>query len=140
MSGLFSFQRKNRGQVFAWATYDFGNSAFATTILAVIFNKYYAGVIAGGANGVSIFGTQVPGTTVFSFFISASMVLVALLGPVFSALSDLGHLKRRMLLLHTGIGVFATGMLATLGAGRLADWRNLVYDSAIWFCRICDLL
>ncbi len=126
MSGLFSFRRKNRGQVFAWATYDFGNSAFATTILAVIFNKYYAGVIAGGASGVTIFGTQVPGTTVFTFFVSASMILVALLGPVFSALSDLGHLKRRMLLLHTGIGVFATGMLATLGAG---DWLI----GGIWF-------
>lgn len=126
MSGLFSFSRKNRGQVIAWATYDFGNSAFATTILAVIFNKYYAGVIAGGANGTTIFGSQIPGTTVFSFFVSLSMVLVALLGPLLSALSDLGHLKRRMLLLHTGIGVFATSMLATLGQG---DW--LV--GGLWF-------
>ena len=115
MSGLFSFRRKNRGQVFAWATYDFGNSAFATTILAVIFNKYYAGVIAGGADGVSIFGTQVPGTTVFSFFVAASMILGALVGPVFSARSDLGHLKRRMLLMHTGMCVFATTMLAQRG-------------------------
>lgn len=126
MSGFFSFRRRNPGQVFAWATYDFGNSAFATTILAVIFNKYYAGVIAGGANGVSLFGSQVPGTTVFSFFVSASMILVALLGPMLSALSDLGHLKRRMLLLHTGVGVFATTMLATLGEG---DW--LV--GGLWF-------
>ncbi|MCB1061152.1 MAG: MFS transporter [Calditrichaeota bacterium] len=119
MSGFFSFRRKNPGQVFAWATYDFGNSAFATTILAVIFNKYYAGVIAGGADGVSILGSQIPGTTVFSFFVSASMILVALFGPILSALSDLGQLKRRMLLLHTGLGVFATAMLATLGRG---DW------------------
>jgi len=126
VSGFFSFRRKNPGQVFAWATYDFGNSAFATTILAVIFNKYYAGVIAGGAEGVAVMGTQVPGTTVFSFFVSASMILVALLGPLLSALSDLGHLKRRMLLLHTAIGVAATMMLATLGEG---DWLI----GGVWF-------
>lgn len=118
MSSLFSFSRRNRGQVLAWATYDFGNSAFATTILAVIFNKYYAGVVAGGTAGTNILGAQVPGATVFSFFVSASMVLVAILGPVLSAFSDLGHLKRRMLLLHTSLGVMATAMLATIGPGE----------------------
>jgi UMF1 family MFS transporter len=117
--GYFSLERRNFGQVFAWATYDFGNSAFATTILAVIFNKYYAGVVAGGANGVSIFGTRVPGATVFAFFVSAAMILVALFGPILSALSDLGSLKKRMLLLHTLIGVIATALLAGLHEG---DW------------------
>ncbi|MCB9366192.1 MAG: MFS transporter [Calditrichaeota bacterium] len=117
MFGLFKFRRGNAGQVWAWATYDFGNSAFATTILAVIFNKYYAGVIAGGAAGVEVFGTRVPGTTVFSFFVSASMVLIAILGPLLSALSDLGKLKLRMLALHAGVGIAATAMLATLHEG-----------------------
>lgn len=126
MTNLFSFRRKNPGQVWAWATFDFGNSAFATTILAVIFNKYYAGVIAGGAQGTELFGSRVPGTTVFSLFVSASMLLVAVFGPLLSALSDLGQLKRRMLLLHTAIGVFATGMLAFFGPG---DWLA----AGIWF-------
>ncbi|MBK6766189.1 MAG: MFS transporter [bacterium] len=126
MMNLFSFRRRNPGQVWAWATFDFGNSAFATTILAVIFNKYYAGVIAGGAEGIELLGTRVPGTTVFSLFVSASMILVAMLGPLLSALSDLGHYKRRMLLMHTSIGVFATAMLAQFGAG---DWLA----AGLWF-------
>jgi len=123
---FFSFRRRNPGQVAAWATYDFGNSAFATTILAVIFNKYYAGVVAGGAEGVSVLGTKVPGAAVFSFFVSASMILVALLGPILSALSDLGQFKRRMLLAHTAVGVTATMLLATLGPG---DWQI----GGLWF-------
>ncbi|MBK6909678.1 MAG: MFS transporter [bacterium] len=126
MAGLFSFSRRNPGQVAAWATYDFGNSAFATTILAVIFNKYYAGVIAGGAAGIELFGARVPGATIFSFFVSASMILVALFGPILSALSDLGQLKRRMLLIHAAVGIAATGMLATLYAG---DWLI----GGLWF-------
>lgn len=117
MLALFKFRRENPGQVWAWATYDFGNSAFATTILAVIFNKYYAGVIAGGAEGIELFGTRIPGTTVFSFFVSAGMILIALLVPILSALSDLGQLKRRMLLFHVGVGTAATAMLATIGEG-----------------------
>ena len=35
-------------EIFGWVMYDFANSAFATTILAVIFNQYFATVVAGG--------------------------------------------------------------------------------------------
>ena len=48
--------RPHRGKVVAWALYDFANSAFATTILAVIFNQYYATVVAGGDEGTRILG------------------------------------------------------------------------------------
>lgn len=39
--------------------YDFANSAFATTILAVIFNQYFATVVAGGEKGVELLGFRV---------------------------------------------------------------------------------
>ena len=41
----------NRREIYSWAFYDFANSAFATTILAVIFNQYFALKIAGGGKG-----------------------------------------------------------------------------------------
>ena len=43
-------------EIFGWAMYDFANSAFATTILAVIFNQYFATVVAGGEKGVPLLG------------------------------------------------------------------------------------
>jgi UMF1 family MFS transporter len=116
---LFQFKRRNPGQVFAWSTYDFANSAFATTILAVIFNKYYAGIVAGGAEGVRVFGTQVPGATMFTIFVALGMILIAVASPVLAAFSDLGRLKRRMLTVHMVIGAIATLALAGIAEG---DW------------------
>ncbi|MFZ5433967.1 MAG: MFS transporter, partial [Calditrichota bacterium] len=123
---LFKFRRSNPGQVWAWATYDFANSAFATTILAVIFNAYYAGVVAGGSNGVILFGTRVPGTTMFTLFVAASMVVIALSSPVLAALSDLSGLKKRMLALHLGLGVVSTALLYTVDKGEWL-WGGILF-------------
>jgi UMF1 family MFS transporter len=116
---LFRFRRQNPGQVWAWATYDFANSAFATTILAVIFNAYYARDVAGGSAGVALFGLRIPGASMFTVFVALSMILIALTSPLLAALSDLGSLKKRMLGLHLGLGVISTGLLYTVHEG---DW------------------
>ncbi len=62
-------------EIFGWAMYDFANSAFATTILAVIFNRYFASVVAGGEKGVIVFGLHLHGASFFTFTISLSMAL-----------------------------------------------------------------
>ncbi len=126
MISLFQFKRRNFGQVFAWATYDFANSAFATTILAVIFNVYYARVVAGGADGTEILGVRIPGASLFTIFVAAAMVLVALSAPILAALSDIGGLKKRMLAVHLGLGVVATTLLITVGEGEWL-WGGLLF-------------
>ena len=104
--------------MWAWATYDFANSAFATTILAVIFNVYYARVVAGGAEGAAILGTHVPGATMFTIFVATGMIVVAISSPFLAAFSDVSGLKRRMLAFHLAFGVVATALLYTVDAGE----------------------
>jgi UMF1 family MFS transporter len=123
---LFQFRRRNPGQVWAWATYDFANSAFATTILAVIFNSYYAGVVAGGKSGVFLLGLRVPGASLFTLFVALGMIVIAVAAPVLAALSDLQHIKKRMLALHLGLGVASTALLATVGAGQWL-WGGILF-------------
>jgi MFS transporter, UMF1 family len=123
---LFQFRRQNPGQVWAWATYDFANSAFATTILAVIFNSYYAGVVAGGKNGIFLFGRHVPGATVFTLFVALGMILIAVTSPVLAALSDLRGLKKKMLALHLGLGVIGTALLSTVNEGEWL-WGGILF-------------
>ena len=36
-------------EVWAWAMYDFANSAYTTTVVTAIFNAYFVAVVAGGA-------------------------------------------------------------------------------------------
>jgi UMF1 family MFS transporter len=123
---LFDFRRRNPRQVWAWATYDFANSAYATTILAVIFNVYYARVVAGGAEGTVLFGTRVPGATMFTLFVAAAMIVVAVSSPFLAALSDVGGMKKRMLAYHLGIGVLSTALLYTVGAGQWL-WGGILF-------------
>ena len=57
-------------RLFGYSMYDFANSAFATTILAVLYNQYYAREVAAD---VTLFGRPVPG---------AEIGLVSCLGTV----------------------------------------------------------
>ncbi len=126
MRGLFSFKRRNASEVWSWAAYDFANSAFATTIIAVIYNAYYAGVVAGGAGGVVILGTSIPGATLFSWFVSAAMIVTAIASPVLGAISDLGGLKKQLLAVHVALGTIATAALYTVGEGEWL-WGGILF-------------
>ncbi len=110
--------------------YDFANSAFATTILAVIFNRYYAGVVAGGAAGVAVtlFGRsyQVHGAALFNFIVVIAMLIVAVSSPILGAWADGSGAKKRFLAIYIALGIVSTAMLASVGPG---EWLQ----GAIWF-------
>lgn len=129
MRGMKTSRATGR-EVFSWCLYDFANSAFATTILAVIFNRYYAGVIARGAEGVPItlFGTthQVHGAALFNFVVTISMLVVAITAPILGAWADSRRAKKKFLSVYILIGVISTGMLSTAGPG---EWLW----GGIWF-------
>ncbi|MDK9700802.1 MAG: MFS transporter [bacterium] len=120
----------HRKSVWGWALYDVANSAFATTILAVIFNKYYALQVAGGETGIEFnwFGSsfQIPGPTLFTYFVSLSTLLVMIVSPLLGAMADETRRKKSFLLGSTIIGAGCTGMLWWVGEG---DWLY----GGIWF-------
>jgi len=97
--------------IFGWAMYDFANSAFATTILAVIFNQYFATVVAGGEKGVEVLGVRLHGASFFTFTISLSMAISALFSPFLGAVGDASTSKKRFLMAFCFIGVLFTGLL-----------------------------
>jgi UMF1 family MFS transporter len=115
---LLQFRRKNPGEIAAWATYDFANSAFATVILAVLYNKYYAGVVAGGVEGVALGSLHVPGAAMLAFVGALAMILVAVSAPILGALSDLSGRKKEFLGAYTLLGCVATALMMTVDAGE----------------------
>ena len=111
--------RSRAGAIAAFCLYDVGNSAFATTILAVLFNQYFAQQVAGGQDGVHLLGRNIPGPTLYAWLVSLTMLLVALSGPVLGALADAHGQRMRWLRGLTLASVAATLGLATVGPG---DW------------------
>ena len=51
---LFPQEALNDGvrkrEVFGWAMYDFANSGYTTVVLTAVFNTYFVGVAAAGAD------------------------------------------------------------------------------------------
>ena len=112
-------------EILGWAMYDFANSAFATTILAVIFNQYFATVIAGGEKGVEILGVRLHGASFFTFTISVSMALSALFSPLLGAIADTSGSKKKFLMAFCYTAILFTGLLYFVRAGDY--WKGAIF-------------
>jgi len=98
-------------EIFGWAMFDFADSAFATTILAVIFNQYFATVVAGGEKGTHFLGLHLHGASFFTFVVSLSMAISAILSPFLGALADTSGSKKRFLMTFCYGAILFTGLL-----------------------------
>lgn len=90
--------------------YDFGNSAFATTIMAAVLPVYYANVAASGLeDGLA--------TSYWGYSQSISVLIVAILAPILGAISDFSAAKKKFLQFFLFMGVIASILLAFVGEG-----------------------
>ncbi len=99
--------------VLSWALYDWGNSAFATTVMAGFFPIFFKDFWSGDL--------PVTGST---FWLGAgnslTALLVAIAAPMLGAIADRGGLSKRFLLVAASLGILATGMLFFVAEGQ---WR-----------------
>ncbi len=109
---LFSQDSLNEGvrkrEVFGWAMYDFANSGYTTVVLTAVFNTYFVGVAANGADW---------GTFAWTMVLALSSLIVMLTMPALGAYADLRAAKKRLLMLTTVGCVVATAALALVGRG-----------------------
>ncbi len=98
--------------IWAWTMYDWGNSAFATTIMAAVLPVYYSSVAASNlAPNIA--------TARWGFTTSFAALLIALLGPILGAVADFKGNKKKFLAIFMGLGVTATALLYFVMTG---DW------------------
>jgi UMF1 family MFS transporter len=101
-----------RRPVVAWALYDWGNSAFATTVMAAFFPIFFKQYWSGGVEAtVSTFRLGLAN--------GAGSFLIALLAPLLGAMADRGGARLRMLAFFTLLG---TAMTAGLYWMQQGDW------------------
>jgi UMF1 family MFS transporter len=101
---------KNR-PVFAWALYDWANSAFATTVMAgffpVFFQKFW-----------SVDVTPIETTSRLGYSNAIAGLIIALLAPILGAIGDRGGRRKQFMFAWTLLGVGATGALYFVGQGQ----------------------
>jgi len=105
-------------EIFGWAMFDFADSAFATTILAVIFNQYFVTVVAGGEKGIHFLGLHLHGASLFTFVVSLSMTIAAILSPFLGAVADTSGSKKRFLMTFCYGAIVVTGLLYYVHEGN----------------------
>ncbi|RMG90933.1 MAG: MFS transporter [Zetaproteobacteria bacterium] len=110
---------RQKKQVYAWALYDWANSAYATAVMAgffpLFFKEYWSGDMASSES-----------TFWLGLANAAGALLIAMLAPVLGAIADQGGLKRQMLLAFTSLGVVTTAALFLVGQGAWT-WALIIY-------------
>jgi UMF1 family MFS transporter len=127
----------SRRQRWAWAFYDWANSAFVTTVMVAFFPIFFREFWAKGLPSEEI--TLHLGTAN-----SMASVLIMCLAPLLGSIADQGGLKKTLLASFALLGISATLVLTTVGMGQwqwamagfvvaVIGWlgANIFYDSLL---------
>ena len=106
-------------RIFAWALYDWGNSAFATTVIAGFFPIFFKEYWNDGVE-------EVVSTARLAFASSIASVVLLLGAPLLGALADAGDARKRFLGVFTGLGVVMCGALWLVPQGAWL-WAAAIY-------------
>ncbi len=110
-AGVSDQEYKRR--IWAWTMYDWANSAFATTILAAVLPVYYSQVAGSTLPSATV------ATTYWSYGLSFSLFIIAIISPILGTVSDVMRGKKRFLAIFAGIGILGTALLVLVDTG---DW------------------
>jgi UMF1 family MFS transporter len=99
-----------RRPVLSWALYDWGNSAFATTVMAGFFPIFYSTL----SQDLSVQDSQFW----FNITLAGSSILVAASAPILGAIGDRSGGRKRFLATFAMLGVVMTAGLAWVHAGN----------------------
>jgi UMF1 family MFS transporter len=109
-------------KVFAWALYDWANSAFALSVLAVLFPLFLGSYWSAGDDGASV-------TARLAWITAGASAIVSVLAPIFGTIADEGGYRKRFLLILALFGATMTASLALVGEGSW-PWALALYLAA----------
>ena len=98
-------------KVVAWAFYDWANSAFALSVMAVLFPLFLGSYWSVGESGAVV-------TQRLAWVTSAGSAVVVVLAPVFGTIADAGAYRKRFLFVLAVAGAACTAGLGLTGEGQ----------------------
>ena len=115
----------NRQSV-AWAVYDVGNSAFALSVLAVLFPLFLGVYWSAGDAGTAV-------TSRLTWATAIASAVVCLIAPVVGAIADSGGFRKRFLFAFAIFGAASTAALSLVGEGGWVTALGLYICASIGF-------
>ena len=105
--------QSHRKIINAWCMYDWANSAFITTIGAVVLPTFFYSVAAAGLLEIQ----QSRATQIWGLTTSIAAAIVAVLAIVLGPIADYSASKKKFMAFFTGLGILASLFLVTVGQG-----------------------
>ena len=112
--------------VYAWALYDWANSAYATTVMAGFFPLFFKEYYSASADVTT-------STAQLGFANALASLLIVLVAPLLGAIADAGGLKKRFLFLFAYLGILMTVGLAMVEKGAWETAALLYVAGSIGF-------
>lgn len=90
----------------AWCSYDWSNSVYNLIVTTAIFPVYYSAMTrdAFGGELIEFFGWKVDNTVIYTYAISFSFLITAILYPILSGVADFSGMKKRFMQFFTYLG------------------------------------
>ncbi|MCE7056521.1 MFS transporter [Algoriphagus sp. AGSA1] len=90
----------------AWAMYDWANSVYSLVITSTIFPVYFNSVTKGlkPDDKVGFFGFEIVNTVLYSYSISFSFLVIALISPLLSGIADASGKKLQFIKFFAYLG------------------------------------
>ena len=124
----------------AWAFYDWANSVYSLVISTAVFPIYYESVTSGNDGMVNFLGTSVLNSSLLSYSLSFSFLIVAFLSPILSGIADYTGNKKRFMQFFCYLGSLSVmsmfffegqdtlwiGIVATILAS-IGFWGSVVF-------------
>ncbi len=98
---MADFQKNDKKIVNAWALFDWANSAYALVISTAIFPVYF---IKFTPDIIDILGMQLTNSSLYSYAVAFSYIIIAFLSPLLSGIADYSGKKKFFLKTFTLIG------------------------------------
>lgn len=133
-------QKGDKKLINAWAFYDWANSVYSLVIATAVFPIYYDAVTSNNKGIVRFLGTDFNNSTLLSYSLSFSFLIVAILSPILSGIADYTGNKKRFLQFFCYLGSLSVlslfffkgqdtlwiGILGTIFAS-VGFWGSIVF-------------
>lgn len=91
-------EKGNKKIINGWAMYDWANSVYALVITSAVFPIYYATITSNGNTDiVHLFSFSFVNTALYSYVISLSFLIIAILSPLLSGIADYSGNKKKFM-------------------------------------------
>ncbi len=99
-----AFTKNDKKTIRSWALFDWANSVFALVVATAVFPPYFASM---APDFMELFGMSIDSNTMYSYSISLSYLLIAIMTPILSGIADYSGRRLGFLKMFTLIGALS---------------------------------